>query len=164
MTEFVDPDDDTYYTAADVKKMFGLTQSALTRLAGQGRIPARRTPAGHQRFPKKEIDRIIREGLPAPVKNGEVATGARIVQCDIPADGQWHAFPVMGNVLHADCRIPHTVTVYLWESTKKKAATRKRDEDFRVLITEEEVDRSSDHRISVYHPGDCALYHVVMAK
>lgn len=164
MTEFADPNDDAYYTAADVKEMLGVTQPALGRWVSQGRIPALRTPAGRFRFPKEEVDRILREGLPAPVKSGEVATGARVVQCDIPADGQWHAFPVMGNVLHADCRIPHTVTVYLWESTKKKAAIRKRDEDFRVLATAEEVDRSSDHKISVYHPGDCALYHVVMAK
>lgn len=171
MTGYVDPRDPDYYKTIEVADLFGSSRAVVLKMASEDRIPHRKTVTGVYRFPKGEIDRILREGLPAADKRTNVPhyKGSRIEAFNVPADGQWHTLDVMGEILHAEISGSNTITVHGWkllESIKAAHEARGswRDNDFRVLTTGEHTDRPSVHCLSLKGPVDGHIYHLVKAK
>lgn len=55
----------SHYTPSEVASLFQVNTKTVTRWADSGWLPSIRTLGGHRRFPCEEVDRILREGLPA---------------------------------------------------------------------------------------------------
>lgn len=51
---------DPLYTPAEVAEIFRVDPKTVTRWAAAGRISSTRTPGGHRRFRKSEVDRLLR--------------------------------------------------------------------------------------------------------
>lgn len=49
------------YTPAEVAALFRVDSKTVTRWAAAGRIASIRTPGGHRRFRRAEVDRLLRE-------------------------------------------------------------------------------------------------------
>lgn len=45
----------------EVAPMFGVTTKTVRRWVRQGKIPCIKTPGGHHRFPKEQIEAMVRE-------------------------------------------------------------------------------------------------------
>jgi excisionase family DNA binding protein len=52
---------DLLYTSAEVAAIFRVDPKTVTRWAAAGRIGSTRTPGGHRRFRKSEVDRLLGE-------------------------------------------------------------------------------------------------------
>jgi excisionase family DNA binding protein len=52
---------DTLYTPGEVAAIFRVDPKTVTRWAAAGRITSIRTPGGHRRFRKSEVDRLVRQ-------------------------------------------------------------------------------------------------------
>lgn len=50
-----------FYTAREVAVLFGVSFKSVTRWAGENRIPHIKTPGGHYRYPKSQIDKLRQE-------------------------------------------------------------------------------------------------------
>jgi excisionase family DNA binding protein len=50
---------DLLYTPAEVAVIFRVDPKTVTRWAAAGRIVSTRTPGGHRRFRKSEVDRLL---------------------------------------------------------------------------------------------------------
>jgi excisionase family DNA binding protein len=53
---------DLLYTPAEVAAIFRVDPKTVTRWAAAGRITSTRTPGGHRRYCKSEVDRLLAEG------------------------------------------------------------------------------------------------------
>lgn len=56
----ITPDDDDVYTPAEVARLFRVDPKTVTRWAASGRLKSIRTPGGHRRYRKSEVDRLRR--------------------------------------------------------------------------------------------------------
>ena len=61
------PDEDSWLTRTDVAHLFQVSPSTVTRWAREGRIPAKRTPGGHYRYPAPEMRRLAGTAAPGDV-------------------------------------------------------------------------------------------------
>jgi excisionase family DNA binding protein len=52
---------DPLYTPAEVAVIFRVDPKTVTRWAAAGRITSTRTPGGHRRYRKSEVDRLLRD-------------------------------------------------------------------------------------------------------
>lgn len=48
----------TPYTGTQVARLFNVDVSTVVRWADAGKIPSFRTPGGHRRYPRLEIDQL----------------------------------------------------------------------------------------------------------
>jgi len=60
-------EDDAWLTRTDVAHLFQVSPSTVTRWAREGRIPAKRTPGGHYRYPAPEMRRLAGTAAPGDV-------------------------------------------------------------------------------------------------
>jgi len=58
---------DSWLTRTDVAHLFQVSPSTVTRWAREGRIPAKRTPGGHYRYPAPEMRRLAGTAAPGDV-------------------------------------------------------------------------------------------------
>jgi excisionase family DNA binding protein len=61
------PEGDSWLTRTDVARLFQVSPSTVTRWAREGRIPAKRTPGGHYRYPAPEMRRLAGTATPGDV-------------------------------------------------------------------------------------------------
>ena len=54
-----------WLTRRDVAEIFQVSPSTVTRWAREGRVPAKRTPGGHYRYPAEAVRRIAGTSEPA---------------------------------------------------------------------------------------------------
>lgn len=59
------PDHDELLTPAEVARIFGVDPKTVARWAKTGRIPSIRTPGGHRRYRRADVDRILAGEHPA---------------------------------------------------------------------------------------------------
>jgi excisionase family DNA binding protein len=90
---------DHLYTPAEVAAIFRVDPKTVTRWAAAGRITSTRTPGGHRRYRKSEVDRLLAEGHGPHVLSrnlvNTVAICTRRMLCFAYAsaiDGSWHAW------------------------------------------------------------------------
>lgn len=60
-------EEDSWLTRTDVAHLFQVSPSTVTRWAREGRIPAKRTPGGHYRYPAPEMRRLAGTAAPGDV-------------------------------------------------------------------------------------------------
>ncbi len=56
--------DDRLLTSAEVADLFRVDPKTVTRWAAQGRLTSLRTPGGHRRYRRSEVDALLREETP----------------------------------------------------------------------------------------------------
>jgi len=59
--------EDSWLTRTDVAHLFQVSPSTVTRWAREGRIPAKRTPGGHYRYPAPDMRRLAGTAAPGDV-------------------------------------------------------------------------------------------------
>ncbi len=60
-------DTESWLTRTDVARLFQVSPSTVTRWAREGRIPSKRTPGGHYRYPAPEMRRLAGTASPGDV-------------------------------------------------------------------------------------------------
>lgn len=60
-------EEDSWLTRTDVAHLFQVSPSTVTRWAREGRIPAKRTPGGHYRYPAPDMRRLAGTAAPGDV-------------------------------------------------------------------------------------------------
>lgn len=60
------PDDDPLLTPREVAELFGVRTTTITRWAPEGTLTALRTPGGHRRYRRQELQRPLDEDDTAP--------------------------------------------------------------------------------------------------
>jgi len=60
-------EEDSWLTRTDVAHLFQVSPSTVTRWSREGRIPAKRTPGGHYRYPAPEMRRLAGTAAPGDV-------------------------------------------------------------------------------------------------
>ncbi len=53
------------YTGTEVAALFNVHVSTVVRWADDGKIPHFRTPSGHRRYPRADVDALLASGLAA---------------------------------------------------------------------------------------------------
>ena len=56
---------ETPYTGSQVAALFNVHVSTVVRWAEDGKIPHFKTPSGHRRYPRAEIDALLASGWAA---------------------------------------------------------------------------------------------------
>lgn len=56
---------DTPYTGTEVARLFNVDVSTVVRWADAEKIPSFRTPGGHRRYPRAEIDALTPQAVSA---------------------------------------------------------------------------------------------------
>lgn len=49
-------------TTGDIARLFRVDPKTVTRWANEGRIASIRTPGGHRRYPRAEVEALLRGG------------------------------------------------------------------------------------------------------
>lgn len=171
MTSYVDHHSLDYYTTPELMGMFGCSRAVILKMAREGRIPHAKTVTGHYRYPRDEMDRIAREGLPAveKVQAESGSTSRHIMACPVRADGKWYSFAVAKDILHAEISGDNTITVYAWSVNDALKSARESQgiqvvKEFCILVTGELAGRPVEHCLSLKGPADGHVYHLVRAK
>jgi excisionase family DNA binding protein len=53
-----------WFSRREVARIFQVSPSTVTRWAREGRVPAKRTPGGHYRYPAEAVRRLAGESEP----------------------------------------------------------------------------------------------------
>ncbi len=54
--------ENTLMTPADVAELFGVTTSAVVKWADEGKLRTQRTPGGHRRFRREDVNELLKAG------------------------------------------------------------------------------------------------------
>ncbi len=81
------------YTSSEVAALFRVDPKTVTRWADRGWLPSIRTLGGHRRFPRDEVDRLLREGLPDEALEDQGVEGEHSPSAAAPPSPQDGAGP-----------------------------------------------------------------------